>query len=202
MFQVFARSWKGLNLSPGERAFMKLFEGWTITAIGAGGAIAYQQLATGSHDYQYIAIAAGGAAGITLYNCVKKFLSSQTDLPLSAPSLATQETSPKVATKPLPASSAPTKPQPQQRPAFATPVPQPPQYVPPVPQQSITNMPLPLGTSNINMPLPSAYLPPPPAQTQQNINIADLAAALRSELLNPQIDQQSTGRIPVPPQGG
>src|SRR2546423_8245429 len=88
--QVFARSWKGLNLSPGERAFVKLAEGWLVTAIATGIAIAYQMLATGSHDYKQILTAAGGAAGLTLLLSVKKYNPPQSDLPLPVASLATQ----------------------------------------------------------------------------------------------------------------
>ena len=90
--QVFSRTFKGLNLSPGERAFVKLVEGWLFTAVATGAAIAYQLLATGSHDYNNIGLVAGGAAGLTVLNSFKKYMSSQSDLPLTTASLATQAT--------------------------------------------------------------------------------------------------------------
>lgn len=79
---IFTRSFKGLNLTPGERAFMKLSEGWLATAIGTGGAVGYQLLVTGSHDYTRIGLVAGGAASLSLFNAIKKYLAAQTDLPL------------------------------------------------------------------------------------------------------------------------
>jgi hypothetical protein len=87
MFHVFARSWKGLNLSPGERASMKFVEGVVFSAVGAGGAIAFQQLTSGSADYHQILPAAGGAALLTVVLSVKKYLAAQTDVPLADPSL-------------------------------------------------------------------------------------------------------------------
>jgi hypothetical protein len=89
---VFTRSFQGLNLTPGERALVKLVEGWIFTALATGIAIAYQLLATGSHNYNQIALVAGGAAGLTVLNSWKKFLAAQTDLPLATASLATQAT--------------------------------------------------------------------------------------------------------------
>jgi hypothetical protein len=132
MFQVFARSWKGLNLSPGERAAMKLVEGWLLTALGAGAAIAYQQLTAGVADYRLILPAAGGAALLTLLLSVKKYLAAQTDVPLPAPSQA------------QPAQLSPA--QPGQ--LFTTPVPQaggayvppPAQFMQPPPGTATTNV--------------------------------------------------------------
>jgi hypothetical protein len=89
---IFARSWQGLNLSPGERAFVKLAEGWLITALLAGSAIAYQLLMSGNADYVFILRSAGGAALLTVLLAFKKYLAAQSDLPLSAASLATQIT--------------------------------------------------------------------------------------------------------------
>ena len=127
MFQVFARSFKGLNLSPGERAAMKLVEGWLLTAVGAGGAIAFQQLTSGNADYRVILPSAGGAALLTLVLSVKKYLSSQSDLPLPVPSLATRTP------EPAPVLAAVVQPGQQ----FTTPVPQPPsQFMPPPPQMT------------------------------------------------------------------
>jgi hypothetical protein len=89
---IFARSWQGLNLSPGERAFVKLAEGWLITALLAGSAIAYQLLMSGNADYVFILRSAGGAALLTVLLALKKYLAAQSDLPLPAASLATQAT--------------------------------------------------------------------------------------------------------------
>jgi hypothetical protein len=125
MFQVFARSWKGLNLSPGERTFVKLVEGWGFTAVGAGGAIAFQQLTSGATDYRQILPAAGGAALLTVVLSVKKYLASQTDVPLSAPSLAG---SPVDMPQPVQVQTSPPPPK------FTTPVPQPPSLLIPMPQ--------------------------------------------------------------------
>lgn len=79
---ILSRAWQGLNLTPGERAFLKLLEGWIFTAVGTGVAIAYQMLATGNQDFQKITLVAGGAAGLTVLNALKKYLAAQTDLPL------------------------------------------------------------------------------------------------------------------------
>lgn len=91
-FDTINRSFKQLNLTPGERAFVKLLEGWLFTAIGAGAAIGYQMLMSGSVDYTKIAQAAGGAALLTLLLSVKKYLSSQTDLPLPEATIAAEAT--------------------------------------------------------------------------------------------------------------
>jgi hypothetical protein len=133
MFQVFARSWKGLNLSPGERTFVKLVEGWGFTAVGAGGAIAFQQLTSGATDYHQILPAAGGAALLTVVLSVKKYLASQTDVPLPAPSLAGP---PVDMPQPVQLQTSPP-------PKFTTPVPQPPSLLIPMPQAG------------------AAYVPPP-----------------------------------------
>src|SRR5712692_1175259 len=88
MFQVFSRSWQGKNLSPGERAAMKLVGGVLFTAVGAGVLVAIQLLATGNHDFKYIGLVVGGAAAKTLWDTVKKYNAAQSDLPLAEPSLA------------------------------------------------------------------------------------------------------------------
>jgi hypothetical protein len=120
MFQVFSRSWQGLNLSPGERAAMKLVGGVLFTGVGAGALVAIQLIATGNHDFQYIGIAAGGAAAKTLWDTVGKYKSAQTDLPLPAPSLA----GPPVE---MPAQAVQV---PAPTPRFTTPVPQPQSFIP------------------------------------------------------------------------
>jgi len=94
MFQVFSRSFKGLNLSPGERAAMKLIEGWLLTAVGAGVGLVYQQLAVGRTDPRVIVPPAIGAAVLSVALSVKKFYAAQSDLPLPAPSLATRAPDP------------------------------------------------------------------------------------------------------------
>jgi len=128
-FNVFARSWQGLNLSPGERAFVKLAEGWVITALLAGAAIVYQLLMSGNADYAFILRASGGAALLSLLLAFKKYLSAQSDLPLPVASLATQATNvaimeaekivpqtQPVAQVPLPAAVAATQSPPQPTP--------------------------------------------------------------------------------------
>jgi hypothetical protein len=145
MFQVFARSFKGLNLSPGERALMKLIEGWLITALLAGSAIAYQLLMSGSADYVFIARSAGGAALLALLLAFKKYLAAQSDLPLSVASLAGQAADVALMEVkkfvPWPGEQPADTPAPQ----FTTPVPQPPyqaqaQFAPPMnPMYSPTN---------------------------------------------------------------
>jgi hypothetical protein len=154
MFQVFARSWKGLNLSPGERTFVKLVEGWGFTAVGAGGAIAFQQLTSGTTDYHQILPAAGGAALLTVVLSVKKYLASQTDLPLPAPSLAGPPLE-----QPLPVQ--PPVPLPGTK--FTTPVPQPPSLLVPTPQAGGTYIAPPDNPAVFIQPLQTAttsYVPP------------------------------------------
>jgi hypothetical protein len=149
-FNVFARSWKGLNLSPGERALMKFSEGILITAVGAGVAVAYQQLATGSIDISKIGLVAGGAAGLTVFNTIKKYTASQSDVPLPAPSLA----GPPVDV-PTPEPVQPPAPQPQPGNRFTTPVPLPPSQYIPMPQAGGAYVPPPAYDPNWSGMVPS-----------------------------------------------
>lgn len=140
MFHVFARSWQGLNLSPGERAFMKLSGGILFTGVGAGALISIQLLATGNHNFGYIGLAAGGAAAKTLWDTVKKYQAAQTDVPLPAPSLA----GPPVEMPPVPLPS------------------QLPSLLMPTPQAGGTYVPPPNDTTTIVQPPPDTgtYVPP------------------------------------------
>ncbi len=144
--QTLSRAWQGLNLTPGERAFLKLAEGWLITALGAGSAIAYQLLMSGSADYAFILRAAGGAALLALCMAIKKYLAAQTDLPL--PEKVVAETSVDTAINQVEKVAQSTPPI---TPAVVTQ----PQFVQPVP----------MGMINLanNVPIPNApgtYVPP------------------------------------------
>jgi hypothetical protein len=162
MFQVFARSWKGLNLSPGERTFVKLVEGWGFTAVGAGGAIAFQQLTSGTTDYHQILPAAGGAALLTVVLSVKKYLASQTDVPLTAPSLAGPPVEmPAPVQPPAPKTLIPSY-------EFTTQVPQPPSTFIPMPQAG------------------AAYVPPPPFDR----NWSDIMPSIPTQPTLPQVPAQ------------
>jgi hypothetical protein len=134
---IFARSWQGLNLSPGERAFVKLAEGWLITALLAGSAIVYQLLMSGNADYAFILRSAGGAALLSALLAFKKYLAAQSDLPLPTASLATQATdvaimeAQKIVPQPQPAQAPQPVPPMTDRPQASAPF----AGLPPVPQQ-------------------------------------------------------------------
>ena len=82
---IFARAYNGLNLSPGERAFLKLVKGWLYTAGGTGLIALVQYLNSSQVDWRHLLIGTGSAAGLSLLNAVDKYFTAQGDAPLTQP---------------------------------------------------------------------------------------------------------------------
>lgn len=80
---IFQKAAQGLNLTPGERAFLKLCKSWGITAIGSGLVIGGQYLAVGSVDWQRILLASGGTALLSVLHALDKYATAHGDTPLA-----------------------------------------------------------------------------------------------------------------------
>lgn len=88
---IFSRAYHNQPLSPGERAFLKLFKGWVFSGVGGGLAAGAQVLFNGNADYQHIALVAGGAALLSVINAFDKYWSAQVDAPLAPLPQAAQD---------------------------------------------------------------------------------------------------------------
>ena len=87
---IFARAYNGLNLSPGERAFLKLAKGWLYTAGGTGLIALVQYLNSSQVDWRHLLIGTGSAAGLSLLNAVDKYFTAQGDAPLATATQAVE----------------------------------------------------------------------------------------------------------------
>ena len=101
---IFAKAAQGLNLSPAERAFLKLLKGWFYTALGTGIITGSQYvMGTAVIDWQKLLYIVGTGVLLSILSALDKFWSSQGDTPLA---LATEAAIQKVQTLPPPQSSA------------------------------------------------------------------------------------------------
>lgn len=85
MKSLFARASAGLNLTPGERALLKLVKGIVLTALAAAFTAACQLLGSnfGKVDAKTVAEVAGVTFGVAVCNALEKWASAQGDEPLS-----------------------------------------------------------------------------------------------------------------------
>jgi hypothetical protein len=82
---LFARASAGLALTPGERAFLKVVDGFVFTAGGAAFAAVAQLLSAGGVvDWRKVAAVAGVTFATSLVVAMKKFFTAQGDAPLAA----------------------------------------------------------------------------------------------------------------------
>jgi hypothetical protein len=82
---LFARASAGLALTPGERAFLKVVDGFVLTAGGAAFAAVAQLLSAGGVvDWRKVAAVAGVTFATSLVVAMKKFFTAQGDAPLAA----------------------------------------------------------------------------------------------------------------------
>ena len=85
LFTVFQRAHAGLNLTPQERAFLKLVEGLVWTGLVAAVGVLANLLASGAFAFnQATLIAIGSAAVVAILNSVHKLSSASGDPLLSA----------------------------------------------------------------------------------------------------------------------
>jgi hypothetical protein len=88
---LFARASAGLALTPGERAFLKVVDGFVFTAGGAAFAAVAQLLSAGGVvDWRKVAAVAGVTFATSLVVAIKKFFTAQGDAPAVALASAVQ----------------------------------------------------------------------------------------------------------------
>lgn len=82
---LWVRAGKGLNLTPGERAFRKLVIGFLMTGGVAAFTTAAQLLATSgrSIDWRFVGVVSAVAGVIAIANAVSKWFTAQGDAPLA-----------------------------------------------------------------------------------------------------------------------
>src|SRR5215467_8376729 len=89
---LFSRAARNLNLTPGERAFLKLLKGWFYTAIAAGIAIGVQYVYSNQViDWQKLGYLIGGAVLVSLLTALEKYFTAQGDAPLAIAAEVTKE---------------------------------------------------------------------------------------------------------------
>ena len=81
---IFSRAAAGLNLTPGERAFLKLVEGLWATALVAALPVVAEALAQRSVDWTVVLHAALAAAVTAVVLAILKYAKAQGDDPLSS----------------------------------------------------------------------------------------------------------------------
>ncbi len=84
IFSIFSQAWQGVNLTPAQRAFLKVFQGLVITAVTAGLLAGAQYVATNGtinwHNLLYLVL---GAIVVTLGSGLSKYFTAQGDAPLA-----------------------------------------------------------------------------------------------------------------------
>lgn len=80
---VFQRNFLGLNLSPAQRAFIKVVKGAVISALFAGLAAVVQFLLLPTINWHAVLLIGGGTIGTTLAFALDKYFSAQGDTPLA-----------------------------------------------------------------------------------------------------------------------
>ena len=82
MFSLFDRAHRQLNLSPAERAVLKLVEGFLVAGLVAALPVVAQLLAQQSVDWAQSARIAGGVFVMAVLLAVLKYAKAHGDLPL------------------------------------------------------------------------------------------------------------------------
>jgi hypothetical protein len=91
---MFSRAAHNLNLTPGERAFLKLLKGWLYTAIAAAIAIGVQYVYSNQViDWQKLSYLIGGAILLSFLTALEKYFTAQGDAPLAIADEVTKEKS-------------------------------------------------------------------------------------------------------------
>lgn len=83
--QTFTRARQGLNLTPGERALLKLLEGFVMAGVVAVLPIVAPALAQQSVNWTLVAHTAMGTFAVAVLLAVAKFYKAQGDAPLAQP---------------------------------------------------------------------------------------------------------------------
>jgi len=82
MFSLFARARAQLNLSPGERAALKLVEGYVLAGAVAALPVVSQLLAQQTIVWAHVLRLAGGTFAVATLMAVSKYYKAQGDVPL------------------------------------------------------------------------------------------------------------------------
>ena len=88
---LFSKANAGLNLTPGERAALKLVQGFILAGLVAALPVLAQLLAAQTINWADVARIAGGTFGVAVLMAVAKWFSAQGDSPLDAPLAAIAE---------------------------------------------------------------------------------------------------------------
>ncbi len=81
---IFSKAAQGLNLTPAQRAFLKLLKLWFYTALSAGVMAGAQYLLNNQQvNWQALIYITGGAFLLSLFGALDKYWTAQGDLPLS-----------------------------------------------------------------------------------------------------------------------
>lgn len=81
---LFSQAAQGLNLTPGQRAALKIIKGLIVSAVGAGLAAVAQLLSAGGViDWQKVIVVGGVAFGTSLAFALDKYWTAQGDTPLA-----------------------------------------------------------------------------------------------------------------------
>ena len=178
---LFTKAVNGLNLTPGERAILKLLKGWLYTAIGTG-LIAGSQYALGNEqiDYQKLLYVTIGAVVLSILSALDKYFTAQGDAPLDLATKAVEQQVQEI---------LPPVIQPQHT---SAPVPQV-QYTPargPVTSPGATNMP------------PQQFAPPPPLPGQFIPVVNPTATTTAAQPIQfPGRNWNDSQLMPTPPKG-
>ena len=81
---LFQRASQKLPLTPGERAFIKLIQGWVLTALSAGIMAGAQYLLNNQQvNWQAMLYIVGGAVLLSVLSAVTKYYTAQGDVPIA-----------------------------------------------------------------------------------------------------------------------
>lgn len=80
---VFAQARNNLNLTPGQRAFLKLVEGFLVAGVIAALPIISQALAAQSINWSQVLRTAAAAFSVAVLLALTKYLKAQNDPPLN-----------------------------------------------------------------------------------------------------------------------
>ena len=88
---LFSKANAGLSLTPGERAALKLVQGFILAGLVAALPVLAQLLAAQTVNWSDVARIAGGTFAVAVLMAVAKWFSAQGDTPLDAPLAAVAE---------------------------------------------------------------------------------------------------------------
>lgn len=82
---LFQRAWAGLNLSPAERAWLKLIEGFILAGIVAALPAVAELLSAGTVDWATVGRTALGTFAVAVLMAAVKYCKAHGDSPLAEP---------------------------------------------------------------------------------------------------------------------